>query len=187
MLCMNDNPHTSDMTSSLRVRPDSSEYAVWHAGYVARVPDGDIVTVLRTAGEELVSALGAIPEDKGGHRYAEGKWTVRTLVGHMIDAERIFSYRALRLARGDATPLPGFEENDYASTAGSDARSVADLAAEMRVVREGTVRMFESLPDAAWARTGTVNNASVSVRAIAYIAAGHALHHLEVLKERYGV
>ena len=168
-------------------RPNSTEYPEWYAGYVKRVPDGDIVTTLRQGGEELASVLGTIPESKGEHRYAEGKWTIRTLIGHMIDAERIFAYRALRIARGDATPLPGFEENAYARTAGSDARSVADLVAELLVVRESSVRLFESLPDDAWTRNGTVNNGGVTVRALAYITAGHAKHHLNVLKERYGV
>ena len=175
------------MTSPLRTRPQPTEYPAWYAGYVASVPDGDIITVLREAGQELATALAGIPEARGEHRYAEGKWTVRTLLGHMIDAERIFSYRALRLARGDATPLPGFEENDYARTAGSDTRSVADLASEMLVVREGTVRLFDSLPDDAWARSGTVNNGQVTVRALAYITAGHAKHHLGVLRDRYEV
>lgn len=175
------------MTSALRARPEPSEYPAWYAGYVSRVPDGDIVTVLRQAGQELATALAGIPEFRGEHRYAEGKWTVRTLLGHMIDAERIFAYRALRLARGDATPLPGWEENDYARTAGSDTRSVADLASELLVVRESTVRLFDSLPNDAWVRSGTVNNGQVSVRALAYITAGHADHHLGVLRDRYGV
>ena len=164
-----------------------TEYPEWYAGYVARVPEGDIVTVLRQSGEEMASALGAIPESRGEHRYADGKWTVRTLLGHMIDAERIFAYRALRLARGDTTPLPGFEENDYARTAHSDARTVADLVSELLVVRESTVRLFQSLPDDAWPRNGTVNNGSVSVTALAYITAGHAMHHLGILNDRYGV
>ena len=166
-------------------RPDSTEFPSFYAGYVASVPDGNIVDVLRDSGVKLASALAEIPETKGGHRYAEGKWTVRTLIGHMIDAERIFSYRALRLARGDATPLPGFEENDFAKTAGSDARAVADLASEMAIVRAGTVRLFESLPEEAWMRRGVVNGGEVSVRALGYITAGHAQHHLKVLRERY--
>jgi len=175
------------MTSTLRNQPDVSEYPQFYAGYVSRVPDGDIVATLRQSREELASALGAVPESKGEYRYAEGKWTVRTVLGHMIDAERIFSYRALRIARGDATPLPGFEENDYAITAGSDARTVADLASELLLVRESTTRLFESLPDDAWARRGIVNNGGVSVRALGYIVVGHAKHHLNVLKERYGL
>ena len=169
------------------VRPAPTEYAPWYAGYIGRVPDGDIVTLLQQGGEEMASALASIPDDRGDHRYAEGKWSVRTLIGHMIDAERIFAYRAMRIARGDSTPLPGFEENEYARTAGADARSIGGLASEMRVVREGTVRLFESLPDEAWTRSGTVNNAQVSTRALAWITAGHALHHLAVLEERYGV
>ena len=170
-----------------RVRPQPNEYADFYAAYIADVPGGDIVDVLRQGGEQLASATGGIPEAKGNHSYAEGKWTVRTLLGHMIDAERIFTYRALRLARGDATPLPGFEENDYAREAGSDARTVADLASELLLVRECTVRLYSSLPDDAWARSGTVNNNTVTVRALAYITAGHALHHLGILKDRYGV
>ena len=175
------------MTSTLRVRPDASEYPSFYAGYVASVPADDILTALRNGRDELAAALGTIPESKGGYRYAEGKWTVRTLIGHMIDAERIFSYRALRLARGDATPLPGFEEKQYAETAGSDARTVADLAAEMLDVRASTIRLFESLPDDAWVRRGTVNNGEVSVRALGYITAGHARHHLNVLRDKYGL
>lgn len=177
----------TSIAATARSRPDPSEFPSFYAGYVALVPDGDILAVLRTAGDELVYALQNIPEARGDHRYAEGKWTIRTLVGHVIDTERIFSYRALRVARGDATPLPGFEENDYASTAGSDSRPVADLASEIAAVRESSLRLFESFSPDAWPRTGTVNNARVSVRALGYITAGHAQHHLNVLRERYGI
>ncbi len=175
------------MTAANRSRPDASEYAPFYAGYVAKVPDGDIVGTLRRTGEEVISALQAIPEGKGDHRYAEGKWSVRTVIGHLIDAERIFSYRALRVARGDATPLPGFEENNYAVTANSDARTLADLVSELAVVRSSTVRLLESFPDEAWLRRGTASNAEVSARALAWIMTGHTLHHLQVLRERYGV
>ena len=175
------------MPSARTVRPAATEYASWYAGYIERVPDGDIVTALRQGGEALTSALAAIPDARGDHRYAEGKWTVRTVIGHLIDAERIFAYRALRIARGDSTPLPGFEENDYASAAGSDARSIAGLSSEMHAVRASTVRLFESFPEEAWARSGTVNNAPVTMRALAWITAGHAMHHLAVLRDRYEV
>jgi D-serine deaminase-like pyridoxal phosphate-dependent protein len=173
------------MASVLRTRPDATEYAPFYAGYVAGVPDGDIVAVLRAGGEELASTLASIPESRGGFRYAEGKWSVREMIGHMIDAERIFAYRALRLARGDATPLPGFEQDDYVRTAGSEARTVADLAEELHAVRAATVRLFASLPDDAWTRRGVVNGREASVRALAYVTAGHAVHHLRVLRERY--
>lgn len=175
------------MATPQRHRPDATEYAPFYAPYIADVPDGDIVGVLRESGRELVAALVAIPEARGGFRYAPEKWTVREVVGHLIDAERIFGYRALRLARGDATPLPGFEENDYVRAAGSDTRTMADLVDELRLVREGTVRLFDSLPDATWARRGVVNGREVSVRALAYITAGHARHHLGVLRQRYAV
>lgn len=170
-----------------RSRPAADEYPAFFAGYVKSVPEGDIVALMRTLGAELKSVVEKIPEDRGSHRYAEGKWSIKTVLGHLIDAERIFSYRALRVARGDQTPLPGFEENDYARIAGSDARTIADLAGEVASVRESTARLFESLPDDAWARRGTVNGGGISVRALAYITAGHAKHHLNVLRERYGV
>lgn len=166
-------------------RPDATEYPPFFARYVAAVPEEDVVAALRDSGRELLAVLTAIPDARGGFRYAPDKWTIREVVGHMIDAERIFGYRALRLARADATPLPGFEENEYARNAGSDARSLADLNEELRVVRDGTVRLFQSFPAEAWTRRGVVNGREVSVRALAYITAGHARHHLGVLRERY--
>lgn len=175
------------MPTLTRARPDDTEYAPFYARYVDDVPEADVVATLRDSGREIVAALSAIPESRGGFRYAPDKWTIREVVGHLIDAERIFGYRALRLARADATPLPGFEENDYARTAGSDARTMADLVDELRIVREGTVRLFASLPDEAWTRRGIVNHREISVRALAYITAGHARHHMAVLRERYAV
>ena len=173
------------MTTQQRHRPDDTEYAPFYASYVAGVPESDVVAALRDSGREIVTALAAISESRGGFRYAPEKWTVREVIGHLIDAERIFGYRALRLARADATPLPGFEENDYVRAAGSDTRTIADLVNELRVVREGTVRLFESLADDAWPRRGVVNGREVSVRALAFITAGHTRHHLAVLRERY--
>ena len=173
------------MATMQTIRPDAAEYAPFYAGYVGAVPESDVVAVLRDSGREIVTALAAIPESQGGHRYAADKWTVREVIGHLIDAERIFGYRALRLARADATPLPGFEENDYVRAAHSDARTLADLVDELRAVRESTVRLFASLPDEAWTRRGVVNGREISVRALAFIAAGHARHHLAVLRERY--
>jgi hypothetical protein len=170
-----------------RSRPEASEYAPFYAGYVAAVPEPDVLSALRDSGTEITAALAAIPESRGGFRYADGKWSIRELIGHVIDAERIFTYRALRLARGDSTPLPAFEENDYVRTADSDARTVADLVDELRAVRASTVRMFASFPEEAWRRTGTVSGREISVRALAYITAGHARHHLKMLRERYDV
>ncbi|MDQ2664508.1 MAG: DinB family protein [Gemmatimonadota bacterium] len=175
------------MTAASSTRPDPSEYAEWYAGYVARVPEGDVVASLRDGRDRMKEALGTLPETMGDHRYAEGKWSVRTVIGHLIDAERIFSYRALRIARGDATPLPSFDQAVYAAAAESDDRRVTELVAELLAVRDSTTRLFASLPDAAWTRTGTASAASVSVRAIAYITAGHSLHHLAILKDRYDI
>ncbi|MDB4878952.1 MAG: hypothetical protein JWL60_398 [Gemmatimonadetes bacterium] len=171
-----------------RGRPEPSEYASFYAGYVAAVPSGeDVLAVLGAQGAALQAALARLPEERGGHRYAEGKWSVREVVGHLIDAERIFTYRALRIARGDATPLPGFDENRYVAAAGSDARAMADLLAELLAVRAGTTALFTSLPDAAWRRVGVASEREISVRALAYVAAGHVAHHLRILRERYGV
>ena len=166
-------------------RPDAGEFAPYYGRYVDLVPGGDIVTLLRSGGEQLATVVAAIPESRGGYRYAEGKWSIREMLGHLSDAERIFSYRALRIARGDATPLASFDENEYARTACSDARTVADLAAELRAVREATVRLFASIPTEAWTRRGVASGKEVSVRALAYITAGHELHHLAILRERY--
>jgi uncharacterized damage-inducible protein DinB len=173
------------MPTSLRARPHTSEYAPHYHTYISGVPEGDVVAIMRDAGRELHAAVMAIPEQRGGFRYAEGKWTIREVIGHLIDAERIFTYRALRIARSDATPLPGFEENDYVRTAGSDERTLASLGQELAAVRESTVLLFQSLPTDAWVRRGTASGKEISVRAIAYIVAGHPLHHLRILRERY--
>jgi hypothetical protein len=175
------------MTSASRARPDSTEYAPYFERYVSRVPEVDVLATLRSDALELISALESIPEERGGFRYAEGKWTIREMIGHMIDAERIFSYRALRMARGDATPLAGFEQADYVATAGSDRRTLKDLVAELRVVRESTIQLFASLPEEAWTRRGVASGNEVSVRAIAYVIAGHTRHHLKALRELYQV
>jgi uncharacterized damage-inducible protein DinB len=173
------------MPTTLRARPHGSEYPPFYHGYISAVPEGDVMDVLRDSGRELHETILAIPEQRGGFRYAEGKWTIREVLGHMIDAERIFSYRGLRIARGDATPLPGFDETDYVRTAGSDSRTIASLGHELAVVRESTVQLFQSLPTDAWVRRGVASGKEISVRAIAYIVAGHPIHHLRILRERY--
>jgi uncharacterized damage-inducible protein DinB len=175
------------MTATHRARPADSEYAPWYAGYVSAVPDGDILDLLRANGEEISTLLSTVTEAKGGHRYAEGKWTVRDLLGHVIDAERIFAYRALRIARGDATPLASFEQNDYVRAANADARPVASLARELVAVRASSVLLLESLPDEAWGCVGMASDKAVTVRALAYIILGHARHHIGVLREKYGI
>lgn len=173
------------MTAVAATRPDATEFAPFYSGYVAGVPEGDILTILRRGGDEWEAVLAELPEARADYRYADGKWSIKQVIGHVSDAERIFTYRALRIARGDQSPLASFDENAYAETAGSDRRTLSALAAELRVVREATVALFNSLPDDAWTRTGTASGRTVSVRALAYITAGHAQHHLKILRERY--
>ena len=173
------------MSATAARRPDASEHSAYFSRYVALVPDGDILAVLRRDRDHWQTLIAGLSEAKAGHRYAEGKWSIRQVVGHLCDAERIFTYRALRIARGDQSPLASFDENAYAETAGSDRRTLSALAAELRVVRESTIALYTSLPNDAWTRTGTASGKTVSVRALAYITAGHAMHHLKILRERY--
>jgi uncharacterized damage-inducible protein DinB len=168
-------------------RPATSEYPPYFSRYIDRVPEGDMVALLRANSASLDATLGAVDEARSGYRYAEGKWSIRQILGHLLDVERVFVYRALHIARGDAAPLPGFEQDDYAAVAGSDARQLADLRDELRALRESTIRFFSSLPDGAWTRMGVVSGNEMSVRAIAHIIVGHAQHHLQVLAERYDV
>jgi hypothetical protein len=166
-------------------RPDASEHQPYYRKYVDLVPDGDLVQTLRAQLDETLALVGGVPEGRGGHRYAPGKWSIREVLGHVIDTERVFAYRALRIARGDATPMEGFDENAYAAASDADARTLADLAEELRHVRLGNVAFFRALGDEALARRGTANGAEVTVRALAWILAGHELHHRALLRERY--
>jgi hypothetical protein len=175
------------MQTDVRSRPDASEYAPYFHTYVSVVPDGDVVALLRESGREWTSALRAVPEARGGFRYAEGKWSIREVIGHVSDTERIFAYRALRIARGDQTPLASFEQDLYVPTSGAEARTIAGLVAEFEAIRASTVLLLESLPEEAWTRRGTASGKEVSVRALAYMTAGHLLHHHALLRERYGV
>jgi hypothetical protein len=173
--------------SMTSIRPASSEYTPYHAVYVEAVPDGDILTILRANGKELDALIASVPEERGGYRYAEGKWSIREIVGHIIDGERVLGYRALRAARGDTTPLPGYDAEAYIDPAGSNARTLADLRAELRAVRESTSCFYASLPGEAWDRVGVSGDRAISVRGLAYVTVGHAIHHMRALVERYGV
>jgi hypothetical protein len=175
------------MPTDVRSRPDATEYAPYFHKYVSAVPDGDLLSLLRESGREWTDALRAVPEARGGFRYAENKWSIREVIGHVNDTERIFAYRALRIARGDGTPLASFEQDLYVPTSGAEARTIAGLVAEFVAIRESTVLLLESLPDEAWTRRGTASGKEVSVRALAYMTAGHLLHHRGLLRERYGV
>ena len=166
--------------------PARDEYDPYYSGYIGRVPRGeDVLTVLEDQLRSTPALLQGVEEGRGSFRYAPGKWSIKEVIGHLTDTERIMSDRALRIARGDTTPLPGFDENAYVPAMEADARAVDDLVSEWSAVRRATVALFRGLPAAAWTRRGVANGSPVSVRALAYIVAGHERHHLETLRTRY--
>lgn len=171
-------------TSSIS-KPEATEYAPDYERYISLLPDGDVVAVLGKQLEDTLELLRSIPESKANHRYAPEKWSIKELVGHMIDSERIFAYRALRFARADETPLPGYEQDDYIRNASFDDCKLEDLAAEFEHLRRANLLMFKNLSRESWERRGTANESEASVRALAYIIAGHELHHREILRTRY--
>jgi len=173
------------MSSAAKARPQSTEYAPYYDRYISKVPDGDIIALLDRGLNEALTVIRNIPEERGSYRYAEGKWSIKEVIGHVIDGERVFTYRALRFGRNDPTPLPGFEQDDFIKGANFDKRTLKDLAEEYEHVRRSTIALFAGLEPEAWDRRGLANDDEVSVRGIAYIVAGHERHHLEVLKEKY--
>jgi hypothetical protein len=176
---------TNVATAAPIARPREDEYVPYYGKYIALVPDGDLVETLRAQIDQTLSLLRSIPEERASHRYAPGKWSIKEVVGHLADVERVMGYRALRIARGDVTPLPGFDENAYVPAANFDARSLASLTRELEAVRAATVAFLETLDAEAAARRGSANNNEISARALAYIIAGHERHHVGILRERY--
>ena len=173
------------MTTLLATPPDAGDYAPFYARYVASVPAGDVLDTLERQIDETLTLLGEFGESRGDHRYASGKWSVKEMAGHLADAERVFVYRAMCIARGETQSLPGFDENAYVASAGFGARSLASILGELTAVRRATLTFFRNLDDASLARRGTANGATVTPHAIAYILAGHERHHLSILRERY--
>jgi len=167
--------------------PETTEYAPFYANYVKNVTEDDVVAALEAQSRETAALLARIDDEKAAHRYAPDKWSVREVVGHFTDAERIFLYRALAIARGDKGSLPGFDENEYMRNANFDARPMRSIAEEYAAARAATLATFRGFSDEAWQRSGTANNVAVSVRALAHICLGHERHHLRVLREKYGV
>jgi hypothetical protein len=169
-------------------RPAPDEFAPFYAGYVSRVPNGtDPVLLMREQLDRLPVLFANVSPKKAGFRYAPGKWSVREVVGHLCDTERVFSYRMMRIARGDETPLPGFDENVYVPAGAFDARPLGNLVAEWVAIRNATLALVHGLPPDAWQRRGTANGAPITARALLYITPGHVQHHLGILKDRYGV
>jgi hypothetical protein len=168
-------------------RPGANEYNAYYATYISKVGGDDALPALESQIGQTLALLGTVDETRALHRYGEGKWSVKEVVGHLIDAERVFAYRALRFGRADVTPLPGFDENAYVPAARSDVRRLPDLAAEYDHVRAASVDLFRALDQEALARVGEASGKPISVRALAWIIAGHELHHVALLRERYGV
>jgi len=165
--------------------PDASEYAPYYSRYISLVAGADVLGVFQKQIEESKRTYSALTEQQGNFRYAPGKWTIKQVLGHVTDTERIFSYRAMRIARGDRTPIEGYEQDDYVRNGPFEHCALTDLIEEFRAVRDATLRLFKNLDETAWNRRGIANNNEVSVRAVAYTLAGHELHHLRVLKEKY--
>ncbi len=166
-------------------RPEATEMAPYYQKYVDRCAGDDVMGALLDSLKKCRELFARIPADKGDHRYAPEKWSIKDVLQHMIDTERVFSYRAMRIARNDATPLPGFDEDEYARIANATARPLDDLYMETEIIRGGTILLLQSLEDNMLLRQGTASNNPVSVRALGWITAGHMLHHIGVIEERY--
>jgi hypothetical protein len=166
-------------------RPGKTEYAPYYETYVSIVDEIDIVAALQSQLNEMQNLIAEISEEKAAHAYAEGKWTIKELVGHLNDGEKIFAYRALRIARADKTPMEGFEQDGYIENANFNDCSLADLAEEFFLLRRANILFFKNLTDEMWTRTGTASGAAVSVRALGFIMVGHVRHHGNILKNRY--
>jgi len=167
-------------------RPDTTEYADYYKNYIALVPEGPVLDFLAQQPGEYRRLLAGVSDAEAIAPTAPGKWSIKQILGHISDTERVISYRALRFARGDQAELPGFEQDDFVREAGSNSRSVEDLLAEFENIRKATIALFSSLPPGADTRTGLANSNRLTVRALAFIAAGHAQHHYEMLKARFG-
>ena len=173
------------METSTTRRPHPNEYGSYFYTYISKVETDDVFQTLADAKRSTVEFFENLPEEKWNYRYAPGKWSVKEVLLHLIDGERVFAYRALRIARNDMTPLPGFDENLFAENCHAGQRSPASLIAEYEAVREATLQLFKHLTAEDLARIGTASNSPASPLAIAFIIAGHELHHLGVIRERY--
>jgi uncharacterized damage-inducible protein DinB len=166
-------------------RPQSNDYAAYYSTYISKVEGDTIKEVIKKYSEPLLQFYTSLPEDKADYRYADGKWTVKELLLHIIDAERIFSYRALRIARKDKTPLPGFDENAYTPASKASDRTLQSLEDEFAAVRKATDIMISTFDEEQLSQRGTASDQPVTVNAIAFIMFGHMIHHKQVLEERY--
>jgi DinB superfamily len=174
---------TSTATASLRPKP--GEYTPYYDRYISLVPANDVLAALEDQRRQMLLLLCGRTEADGDLRYAPAKWSLKEVLGHINDTERIMSYRALRISRGDATPIEGYEQDDYVRNGPFGRRPLADLIEDYIAVRRATVSLFRNLDEAAWGRRGVANKNEVTVRALAYIIAGHELHHRGIIEEKY--
>ncbi len=165
-------------------RPASTDYFAAFGNYIGQVPEEDILPAMESQLGEILALVRPVPESEGNVRHAPYTWSVKEVIGHITDAERIFAYRALRFARGDATQLPGFEENSYVKAAQFDRLRLRDLVDEFEHVRRANLHLFRGLPDEAWSKGGVASVGPITVRALAYVIVGHARHHANILRKR---
>jgi hypothetical protein len=168
-------------------RPAPTEYIPYYEHYVSLVPGGHVLAVLEEQLAAVRDFVDSVPEERETYRYAEGKWSVREVRGHVVDTERIFAYRACCIARGETQALPGYDQDAYAAASGADRRRLRDLLEELEWQRRSNVVLLRGLKEEAWERMGSADGDPVSVRALAYIMAGHVTHHLQILRERYSL
>jgi uncharacterized damage-inducible protein DinB len=166
-------------------RPETNEYNAYYLPYINRVPDGNITDLLDQQRDQTIQWLQTISESTGSFRYDTDKWSIKEVIGHIADTERIMAYRLLCIARGETASLPGFDEKSYVKNAGFDKQSLEDLLENFLIVRQSTLPLLKSLTDEDWIKVGLANHTPVTVRAIAFIIAGHELHHREIIMERY--
>jgi uncharacterized damage-inducible protein DinB len=166
-------------------RPDPSEYHDYYRRYIDKVPEGDVIVLLSSELERTLALLRRVPSERADYRYASDKWSVKEVVGHVIDSERTFAYRALAFARNDPAPLPSFEQEQYARFSNASRRPLRELAEELEWLRKSNVLLFKSFDEDMWARRGIASDVSFTVRTFPYIIVGHEIHHRRVLEERY--
>jgi hypothetical protein len=178
-------PTATNSPTTAYLRPEPGEYAPYYDRYISLVPGNDVLAAFDDQRRQTLLLLSGRTEDDGDVRYAPDKWSLKEVLGHVNDGERIMSYRALRISRGDTTPIEGFEQDDYVRNGPFSRTALADLIEDYIAVRRATVTLFRNLDEAAWSRRGTANKNEVTVRALAYIIAGHELHHRRIIEEKY--
>lgn len=166
-------------------RPSHDEYSSYYTGYIGLVPNDAYVSILNSQEKALVSLFSQLNEEQALSRYAPGKWSLKEVLAHITDTERIMSYRLLRIARGDTTDLPGFDQDIFIANTSFDEVALTDLVKDFQAVRQATLTLLPTISEAAWARLGTANTFAISARALAYVIVGHAQHHLNVVEQKY--